>query len=264
MNQIKKNGMKHFKTLIILGFLTILSCKSKNDQEIHKSQKIITIYTIGDSTMADKPNPDKNPERGWCQVFPDFLNEKVRLENHAVNGRSSRSFIDEKRWEKVYAKLEKGDYVFIQFGHNDQKQNSPERYTNPYTAYRNNLIRFIKESREKGANPILFTSIVRRNFNENNTLVDTHGAYPLVMRMVAEEFQVPLIDLQYLTEKLEESYGVENSKKLHLHYAPKEIDFYPNGIQDDTHLSILGATEISKLAIQSLRENLSSFDVFLK
>jgi len=264
MTQIKKSGMKYFKTLIILGFLTILSCKTKNEQEIHKSAKIITIYTIGDSTMADKPNPDKNPERGWCQVFPDFLNEKVRLENHAVNGRSSRSFIDEKRWKKVYGKLEKGDYVFIQFGHNDQKQNSPKRYTNPYTAYRNNLIQFIKESREKGANPILFTSIARRNFNENNTLVDTHGAYPFVMRMVAEEFEVPLIDLQLLTEQLEEKYGFEKSKKLHLHFTPAENDFYPNGIQDNTHLSILGAKEVAKLVVKSLKSSDIKISEFLR
>lgn len=256
--------MNHFNKYILFGFLIFISCNQKNKPEHNLTPKIVTIYTIGDSTMADKPNPNKNPERGWCQIFPEFLNEKARLENHAVNGRSTRSFINEKRWEKIYNNLQKGDVVFIQFGHNDQKENSPERYTNPHTAYRNNLIKFIEESREKGANPILFTSIVRRKFNENNTLIDTHDSYPLVMRMVALEYQVPLVDLQLLTEQLEEKYGVENSKKLHLHYAPNENELYPNGIEDNTHLSILGATEVSKLVVKSLKNSNFKISELLK
>lgn len=210
--------------------------------------------------MADKINPEENPERGWCQLFPLFLNENATLKNYAVNGRSSRSFILEKRWDTVYNQLKKGDYVFIQFGHNDQKIKAPKRYTNPYTAYRNNLIKFVTETRKKGANPILFSSIVRRNFNAFGTLVDTHGAYPEVVRLVAKEYKVPFVDLQYLTEKLEESYGVENSKKLHLHYLENEIPYYPKGKKDNTHLSVLGATEVAKLAARKLL----SFDNFKK
>ncbi|WP_439132941.1 rhamnogalacturonan acetylesterase [Polaribacter sp.] len=256
--------MKYFKIIIAVCLISIISCKEKEVKEQKSEIKNITIHTIGDSTMANKPKPDENPERGWCQVFPKFLNDNVTLENHAVNGRSTRSFIDEKKWEKVHNKLKEGDYVFIQFGHNDQKENSPKRYTNPYTAYRNNLIRFVKESREKGAKPILFTSIVRRNFNADSTLVDTHGVYPLQVRLVANEYEVPLIDLQYLTEKLEESYGYEGSKKLHLHYAPNEIPYYPKGKEDDTHLSVLGATEVAKLAVKNLKEKVISFDKILK
>ena len=256
--------MKNFKTIITICLITFLSCKKK--EVVEKIAKInnITIYTIGDSTMANKPNPNENPERGWCQILPNFFNDNVTVENHAVNGRSTRSFIYEKKWEKVYNKLKKGDYVFVQFGHNDQKENSPKRYTNPHTAYRNNLIQFVKQSREKGAKPILFTSIVRRNFNEDSTLVDTHGVYPLQVRLVAKEYNVPLIDLQYLTEKLEESYGFEGSKKLHLHYSPNEIPYYPKGKEDNTHLSVLGATEVTKLAINSLKETVDSFNKYLK
>lgn len=256
--------MKYFKTLFAICLIAFFSCKEKSVSEQESKTKNATIYTIGDSTMANKPNPDENPERGWCQLLPEFLNDKVTLENHAINGRSTRSFINEKKWETVYHKLQKGDYVFIQFGHNDQKENSPERYTNPHTAYRNNLIKFVKESREKGATPILFTSIVRRNFNADSTLVDTHGTYPLQVRLVANEYNVPLIDLQYLTEQLEESYGVEGSKKLHLHYTPNEIPYYPEGKEDNTHLSVLGATEVAKLAVSSLKENVENFDQFLK
>jgi len=256
--------MKYFKIIITAFIISFISCKEKEVKEQKSEIKNITIHTIGDSTMANKPKPEENPERGWCQVFPEFLKNNVTLENHAVNGRSTRSFIDEKKWEKVYNKLKEGDYVFIQFGHNDQKEKSPKRYTNPHTAYRNNLIQFVNQSREKGAKPILFTSIVRRNFNMDSTLVDTHGVYPLQVRLVAKEYNVPLIDLQYLTEKLEESYGYKESKKLHLHYAPNEIPYYPKGKEDNTHLSVLGATEVAKLAASKLKEKVTYFEKILK
>lgn len=216
--------------------------------------QVTTIYTIGDSTMANKPDTDQNPERGWAQMLPIFFNNKVAIVNKAVNGRSTRSFIDEGRWDEVLQMLKPGDYVFIQFGHNDQKFKSPDRYTNPHTAYRHNLIKFIEESRSKGAIPILFSSIVRRNFNQYGTLIDTHGAYPAEVRSTANQYNVEFINLQYLTELLEISYGVEKSKKLHLHYNAGEIPYYPEGKQDDTHLSVEGATEISKLVVDQLKK----------
>ena len=138
-----------------------------------------------------------------------FFNEDIIIDNRAVNGWSTRSFINEKRWEAIYKILKPGDYVFIQFGHNDEKVADSARYTNPHTSYRYNLIRFVNDSREKGAIPILFSSIVRRNFNEQGVLVDTHGEYPLETRLVAQEYKVPFIDLQYYTELLETSYGPE-------------------------------------------------------
>jgi lysophospholipase L1-like esterase len=213
-----------------------------------------TVYTIGDSTMANKPNPEQNPERGWAQMLPQFFNKDVVIENRAVNGRSTRSFIDEMRWDAITKKLKKGDYVFIQFGHNDQKEKDPKRYTNPHTAYRNNLILFVKETQQKGAIPIMFSSISRRNFNEEGTLIDTHGAYPVEARLVAKEYNIPFIDLQYLTEQLEESYGVEKSKELHLHFKAGENTYYPDGKEDDTHLSVKGANEIAKIVVMQLKQ----------
>lgn len=223
-----------------------------------------TIYTIGDSTMANKANPEVNPEHGWAQVLPQFFNTNVKIDNRAVNGRSTRSFITENKWDFVLKTLKKGDYVFIQFGHNDQKIKDPKRYTNPHTSYRNNLIKFVLETRAKGATPILFSSIARRNFNDEGTLVDTHGEYPLETRLVALEYNVPFIDLQYLTEQLETTYGVEGSKKLHLHFEPGEEPFYKEGKHDDTHLSKLGATEIAKLAIIQLKKQAPSLVKFIK
>lgn len=223
-----------------------------------------TIYCIGDSTMANKKNPEVNPEHGWGQVLPEFFTDKITIDNRAVNGRSTRSFITEGRWDDVFKALRKGDYVIIQFGHNDEKIHDSKRYTNPHTAYRHNLIRFVKETLEKGAMPILFSSIVRRNFNEDGTLVDTHGDYPLELRLVAEEYHVPFIDLQYLTELMEESHGVEGSRKLHLHYKPGEVAYYPDGRDDDTHLSKLGAMAVAELAVDQLKEKIPSLKKYIK
>ncbi|MBL0738539.1 rhamnogalacturonan acetylesterase [Flavobacterium sp. GN10] len=212
-----------------------------------------SVYCIGDSTMANKKDPDRNPEHGWAQVLQPFFNDNILIINKAVNGRSTRSFIDEKRWDSIYKQLKKGDYVLIEFGHNDQKIEDPSRYTNPHTAYRYNLIKFVKESREKGAIPILLTSISRRNFNEKGVLVPTHGDYPLETRLVAQEYKVPLIDLEYYTELLEQSYGPDKSRELHLHFKAGENPYYDKDKADDTHLSLKGATEIAQIVVAQIK-----------
>jgi len=214
----------------------------------------VTIYGIGDSTMADKVNPTKNPEHGWLQVFPLLVTPDVKIVNKAVNGRSTKSFIEENRWDSIRKMLKKGDYVFIQFGHNDQKTEDPKRYTNPHTTYRHNLIRFVNEAREKGAVPILFSSIVRRNFNAQGVLIATHGEYPQEARLVANELKVPFIDLEYDTELLEISYGPEKSKALHLHFQAGENPYFPDGKSDDTHLSFEGAEAVAKIVAGDLKK----------
>jgi lysophospholipase L1-like esterase len=213
-----------------------------------------TIYGIGDSTMANKPLANDNPERGWGQMLPQFLTDNVVFDNRAVNGRSTKSFIDLKLWDAVYNSLKKGDYVFIQFGHNDGKVTDSTRYTNPHTAYRYNLIRFVTETREKGATPIIFSSITRRNFNEQGVLISTHTDYTLEAQLVAQEYNVPFIDMEYYTELLEMKYGPEKSKQLHLHYKAGENSFFPEGKEDNTHLNVKGATEIDKIAITELKK----------
>jgi lysophospholipase L1-like esterase len=224
----------------------------------------ITVFLIGDSTMSDKPNPIENPERGWGQTLPQFFNKNVTIKNFAVNGRSTKSFIDEGRWDSVVSEIKKGDYVFIQFAHNDQKFKDSLRYTNPLTGYRNNLAKFVNETRERGGIPVLFSPVVRRNFNEFGVLVDTHGLYPLIMRQVALELQVPFVDLQLKSENLVLSVGQEKSKDLYLWIEPGQYTMYPDGKQDNTHFSVKGATEISKLAIEGLKENGLGITKFLK
>lgn len=246
--------MKRYLSLLLIGFL-FFSCGSKRE---------LTIYLVGDSTMSDKPDPEINPERGWGQMLPMFFNEQTHIHNFAVNGRSTKSFIDEGKWDAVLEQLQPGDYVFIQFGHNDQKSADPRRFTNPYTAYRRNLIRYVRDSRNKGAVPVLFTSIVRRKFNETGTLEDTHGVYPFVVRDVARELNVPFVDLQLKSEDLVIALGPEASKKLYLWVEPGVYEKLPEGKQDDTHFQEKGATEMARLAVEGLIENQLPLTQFLK
>ncbi len=212
-------------------------------------QKPIDVYMIGDSTMSNK-KAEVYPETGWGQVFDQFFDEQVAVHNHAVNGRSTKSFITEGRWQTVLDSLKAGDYVFIQFGHNDQKHKDSTRYTEPYGTYSQNLEKYVRESRDKGATPILLTSIVRRKFDESGQLIDTHGEYPEAMRQVAARLDVPLIDLQQITAALVQEMGDESSKELYLWTEP--TDRYPEGRQDDTHLRVVGALTVAGLVVEEL------------
>lgn len=212
-----------------------------------------TIYLIGDSTMADKPTDPPNPERGWGQALPHWLDpDAVRVSNHAMNGRSTKSFLDEGRWAKVVAALQPGDIVIIQFGHNDEKVDKPDRYAAPWGAYQENLRRFVKEARERQAMPILATPVARRKWSGTGELIDTHGDYPAAMRVVAEQQKVPLLELNKLTMELERSHGVEGSKRLHLHYPGGRYARWSEPVRDDTHYSEYGAERVAALAVQEI------------
>ncbi|WP_373397074.1 rhamnogalacturonan acetylesterase [Algoriphagus halophilus] len=219
---------------------------------------------VGDSTMADKPYAGSNPEKGWRQVFPLYFKEGIRFENHAKNGRSTKSFRDEGRWDVVMERLQEGDYVIIEFGHNDQKINSEDRYSFADSTYRDNLIRFIKDVRGKGGNPILATPISRRSFDEHGDLIDTHGRYSEVVREFSEEYEVPLFDLHAKTVELLHQFGVEKSKELFLHYRSGDYSAFPKGKEDNTHLSPTGAFKVCDLAVEELKRELPELVKFLK
>lgn len=231
------------KSNMLFLLIFLLGCSTAQDP--------ITIYTIGDSTMANKKQ-DSYPETGWCQVLENYFNESVAVRNHAVGGRSSKSFINEGRWQKVLDSLKTGDLVFIQFGHNDQKQKDSTRYTTPFGTYSENLEKFVLETKSKGASPILFTSIVRRNFGENGKLSQTLGDYPQATRQLSTKFDVPLIDLQRITEEWINNMGDEPSKIMYLHIEPS--DTYPEGRKDNTHLSLEGANKIAQLALSEIKK----------
>ena len=208
------------------------------------SSKLITVYTIGDSTMANK-KAEVYPETGWGQVFQSCFDSKVKVSNHAMNGRSTKSFIDEGRWKPVFDSLKHGDYVFIQFGHNDEKSDKPAVFADASTTYKQNLEKYIAETRAKGATPILLTSIVRRKFDESGKLVNTHRKYPDAVRDLASKLNVKCIDMELLTKTLVNSLGDEPSKKLYLCTAPDAK--FPEGRKDDTHLRVEGATTYARL-----------------
>ena len=223
----------------------------------------ITVYLAGDSTMAQK-QPDKRPETGWGEALQKFFDERrVRVENHAQNGRSTRTFISENRWQAIIAKLKPGDYVLIQFGHNDESKEKTDRYTPPED-YRRNLVRFIKDVREKRATPVLLTPVMRRRFDRQGVFQDTHGEYPDIVRSVAAEQKVALIDMHRKSEKVLKGYGPEESRKLFLQLKPGENPNYPQGIEDNTHFSPLGAETMARLAVEGIREQKLGLAKFLK
>jgi len=222
------------------------------------------VYLAGDSTMADKPLFPANPERGWGQLLPMYFQDTVRVENHAVNGRSSKSFIDENRWAAVTNRLKAGDYVIIQFGHNDEKQNDPKRYTEPFGNFKTNLARFVSEARAHGATPILATPVARRKFNADGKLVDTHGDYVTATRQVAQEQQAPLLDLNRLSSDLLTQLGPDSSKRLYDWIPAGEFERDPKGLSDDTHFNAYGATRMCDLAAREIEVHVPQLAARLK
>jgi lysophospholipase L1-like esterase len=223
----------------------------------------IVIYLAGDSTLAEK-KPEKRPETGWGEMFQKYFDEKkVKIENHAQNGRSTKTFISEKRWQAIVDKLKKGDYVFIQFGHNDQSKDKGERYTPPED-FKKNLARMVADVRAKNANPVLLTPVMRRRFDREGKFYDAHGEYPDLTRSVAKDLKVSLIDMHRASERLIVKYGAEDSRKLFLQLKAGENANYPNGIDDNTHFSPLGAEEIAKIAAAGIEESKIGLRKYLK
>ena len=270
--------MKH-KLILLLGLFFLFSAFTSDKPKI-------TIFMIGDSTMSNKSLTGGNPERGWGHVLPGFFSEDIIVDNHAQNGRSSKSFIDEGRWDKVLALIKKGDYVFIQFGHNDEKPKA-DRHTDPGTTFDANLRKFVNETREKGGIPVLFNSIVRRNFGvaddkvvaqaiiqddirkginpdakrdasqtavseKGDKLIDTHGAYLDSPRNVAKELNVPFVDMNKITHELVEGMGPEESKKLFMWVPANVVPAMPKGREDNTHLNVYGARVIAGLTVDAI------------
>lgn len=213
--------------------------------------KKITVYLIGDSTVADKA-VHAFPETGWGMPFHYFFDSSVKVDNRAKNGRSTRTFIEEGRWKKVYDSLHKGDYVLIQFGHNDEVK-TKKSYTPPdqFTA---NLIRFVTDTRRKGAFPVLITPVARRRFDNAGHIEETHAVYAGLMRKVAKEFHVTLIDLDKTSQRLLQKLGPQTSKYLFDYLKPGENPNYPNGRRDNTHFSELGARKMAELVIDGIEE----------
>ncbi len=229
---------------------------------VENKQGKIRILMIGDSTMANKSTRNGNPERGWGMVLQHFFTDAVEVDNHAQNGRSTKSFINEGRWDKVLSRIRPGDYVFIQFGHNDEKYNKEAVYTVPGGTFDANLRRFVMEARQRGGIPVLFNAIVRRKF-DGQRLTCTHGDYLLPPRRVAEETAAYFVDANAITHGIVEAMGPEDSKRLYM-WLPKGSPSHPKGLQDDTHLNVYGAHRVAWSLISAVCNQIPRLEQHVK
>lgn len=212
------------------------------------------LYLIGDSTMCDY-EPERAPIAGWGMPFRIFFDSTVEIDNRAKGGRSTRTFLSEGRWQSIAENLKKGDYVLIQFGHNDEAKE--ERYKDRYTPvpdYKTNLVKFITETRAKKANPVLITPVSRLRFKEGKAL-ETHAEYTAAMYEIARQHNVPLIDLDKKSRELYQQLGEEHARLLFMQLAPGEHPAYPEGQKDNTHFNEYGARRIAQLVLAGLKEN---------
>lgn len=260
--------MKKLTILLFVAIATVLLTTS--------SSRHFTIYMIGDSTMANK-DIKKGPERGWGMVLQGYFTENVTVSNHALNGRSSRSFILEGHWQKVIDAIKPGDYLVIQFGHNDEKgSKGDKRHTDPGLTFDDNYRMFCRAAMAKGATPIVMNAVVRRNFYtkkdnsgedealrdtkygdekvNSDTLVETHFAYVLTPKYVARELRVPYVDANKITKEIEHSHGIVGSRKLHMWLKPNEEPSIPNGRQDNTHYNVYGANQVASKLVDAMAD----------
>lgn len=243
------------KTSRFFGILLAAALLFSAGESLAQQRK--RLFTIGDSTMSynNKPyDPAYDRGYGWGDALKRvFDTTHLEVRNCARSGRSSKSFIDEGLWDKVLAQLEPGDWLLIQFGGNDQKTD-PKRHTDAETSFRDNFRRFIREAREKGAEPLLATSVVRRRFDKEGKLIDTYGPYITAVEAVGSECNVPVMDLKTATWKLVEQAGVEGSKRYFNHIEPGVVERFPEGNADNSHWNYDGAYEVARLFGAELTE----------
>ena len=206
-----------------------------------------TVYIAGDSTVVDQ---DKEPWAAWGQMLPVFFNDKIAIANDAESGETIHSFVSERRFDKIMSTIRSGDYLFMQFAHNDQK---PGNGFVPIPEYQNLLRRYISLTRSKGAHPVLVTSMNRRKFNSDGAIEQTLAGYPDAMRQVARDEKVPLIDLNAMSKTLFESMGPEGTLKAFVHYPANTFPGQTEELKDDTHFNSYGALELAKCVVESIR-----------
>ncbi|MCF2949593.1 rhamnogalacturonan acetylesterase [Paraglaciecola aquimarina] len=240
----KRRLIQHFVCLIIVTSVLVKSTAFAKPQ----------LFMAGDSTMAIK-HPKDYPETGWGVPFSEFFSEQISVINLAKNGRSTRTFMAEGLWQKILDDLQKGDFVIIQFGHNDESAKKKDRYTTPQE-YQNNLSLMIEQVRKKGAQPILMSSVTRRYFvsDKDNLIGETHP-YSKLVRQVAEQTKVTFFDMDKITREYFQSMGDELSSLRFMHIKPSIHPNYPNGVKDNTHFNHLGAREVAQLVLAELKSS---------
>jgi len=209
----------------------------------------VTVYLAGNSTVVDQA---VEPWAAWGQMIPRFFQPgSVVIANHAESGETLKAFIGEHRLAKVLTTLKRGDYLFVEFAHNDQKAGSS--HVEPFTTYKEYLGKFIDEAQSRGATPVLVTSMHRRTFDSTGHIVNTLGDYPAAMRQLAEERHVALIDLNAMSKLFYEALGPVQSLKAFVHYPAGTYPGQATELKDDTHFNNYGAYELARMIVEGLR-----------
>ncbi len=216
--------------------------------EIASAPNIPTLYIAGDSTVTDQPN---EPWAGWGQMLPRFFDAGIAVANYAESGETLRAFVGEKRLEKILDSLKTGDYLFIQFGHNDMKER--DEGIGAFTSYSDSLRAMIAAAKNAGATPVLLTPMERRRFDANGKSEATLGDYPAAVRRVAREEKVPLIDLNALSTRFYQALGPEGSKKAFVHFAANTFPGQSVALRDDTHFNPYGAFQLARGVVEAIK-----------
>ena len=216
-----------------------------------------SIHLMGDSTMAEKDLSLGSPERGWGMMFQNFLDPSVKVVNYAHNGRSTKNFQTLGNWDEVKANLRAGDYVFIEFGHNDAKESDSTRFCAPYGEYQDNLRMFVSTIREKGGKPVLLTPVARRWFTDEGVFKEnSHTDYPSAMKAVAQEMDVPLLDITTRTEDWIRSAGDMATRPYFMHLEKGKYASHPQGLVDNTHTNARGARKVTEIVCEEIAKTL--------
>lgn len=218
--------------------------------EITKTDDVVTVFLAGNSTVVDQ---DDDPWASWGQMFPRFLKQGIVVANHAESGLSLGSFISGNRLKKVLSTMKSGDYLFIEFGHNDMKEKGPD--DGAYKSYTERMKLFITETRKKGGIPVIVSPANRRSFGENGKITNSLGDYPAAAKKIAQELNVAFIDLNSMTKTLYETLGPENSKKAFVIYPANSFPGEPNALNDNTHFNSYGAYQLAKCVIEGIKAN---------
>ncbi|HET9570316.1 MAG TPA: rhamnogalacturonan acetylesterase [Bacteroidales bacterium] len=227
--------------------------------EVEKIEDAVTVFLCGNSTVVDQ---DNEPWCGWGQMIPRFFDDKICFANYAESGEAANSFASAGRLKKILTKIKPGDYVFVEFGHNDQKQKGPN--DGPWASYTTNLRRYITETRAQGGIPVLVTSMHRRNFDDQGKVVNTLGEYPDAVRKLASEEQVALIDLNAMSKILYEAWGPKESIKAFVHYPANTFPNQPKALADNTHFNSYGGYEIAKCIVEGIKKALPELSVHIR
>ncbi len=217
--------------------------------EVERVEDAATVFLCGNSTVVDQ---DNEPWCGWGQMVPRFFDENVCIANYAESGEAANSFASAGRLKKILTKIKPGDYVFVEFGHNDQKQKGPN--DGPWASYTTNMKRYITETRAKGGIPVLVTSMHRRNFDDNGKINNTLGEYPDAVRKLASEENVALIDLNAMSKILYEAWGPEESVKAFVHYPANTFPNQAKALADNTHFNSYGGYELAKCILEGVKK----------